>query len=132
MKKLFFISILSISSLFTFASTVPTGQVFTEIISAFRAGNANVLSGHFDTKVEIAVLESDEVYSKADAEKIMNRFFSDYKPSSFSKEHEGTSPSGANYFIGILKTTKGSYRVFIHAKQVNGKKIIQQIQIEEE
>ena len=127
-----FISILTISSVFTFASTIPTGQVFTEIVSAFRTGNATILSAHFDEKVEIAVLDNDEVYSKLDAEKVMKSFFSDYKPSSFSKEHEGTSPSGANYFIGVLKTTKGTYRVFIHAKQVDGKKIIQQIQIEEE
>ena len=129
MKKIIFIlSIIIPFSAFTTVDTV----MFSGIINAFKAGNATQLSTYFDSKVEISVLDKDEVYTKTQAEGVINKFFATNKPTSFSKEHEGTSPSGSNYCIGILKTAKGPFRVFIHAKDSGGKKVIQQIQIEEE
>lgn len=106
--------------------------VFSGIISAFQAGNANTLASYFDNEVEISIMDEDNVYAKAQAKQVMEKFFSSYKPASFAKQHEGTSPSGANYCIGILKTSKGTFRVSIHAKSISGKKIVQQVQIEED
>ena len=130
MRQLFLITILSAISFSSFAHT--NSVVFNDIISAMKSGDASQLSNFFDAKVEISLNDEDEMYSKTEAADVMKRFFSNAKPSAFTKEHEGTSPSGANYCIGILKTTKGTFRVFIHAKAVSGKKIIQQIQIERE
>ena len=106
--------------------------VFSGIIGAFQTGNANTLSSYFADEVEISILDNDDVYPKTEAKQIMEKFFTNYKPSSFAKQHEGTSPSGANYCIGILKTNKGALRVSIHAKSIDGKKIVQQVQIEED
>ncbi len=127
-KTIFILSIIIPLFAFTTINTV----MFSGIINAFKAGDATQLSTYFDSKVEISVLDKEDVYSKTEAEGVINKFFSANKPTAFSKEHEGTSPSGANYCIGILKTAKGPFRVFIHAKASGGKKIIQQIQIEEE
>lgn len=126
-KSIFLLSI--IIPLFAFNMS---SVVFSGIISAFQAGNANSLSSYFDSEVEIAIMDNDDVYPKAQAKQIMEKFFTSYKPSSFSKQHEGTSPSGSNYCIGMLKTSKGVFRVSIHAKSINGKKVVQQVQIEED
>lgn len=126
-KSIFLLSI--IIPLFAFNIS---SLVFSEIISAFKTGNANALSSYFDEEVEISILDDDNVYPKTEAKQIMEKFFASYKPTSFAKQHEGTSPSGANYCIGILKTSKGIFRVSIHAKSIGGKKVVKQVQIEEE
>jgi hypothetical protein len=126
-KSIFLVSI--IIPLFAFSLN---SVVFSGIISAFQSGNATILSSYFDNEVEIDILGNDNVYPKTAAKQIMEKFFVDYKPASFTKQHEGTSPSGSNYCIGILKTGKGTFRVSIHAKTIEGKKVVQQIQIEEE
>lgn len=113
-----------------FAFTV-SSMVFSGIISAFQSGNANALAEHFDAEVELSILDDDDVYSKAQAQQVMQKFFTNNKPSSFAKQHEGKSPSGANYCIGTLKTNNGSYRVSIHAKSIGGKKVVQQLTIED-
>ncbi len=128
MKKL--ILILMIST--PFFAIANDGIMFSNIISAFKSGNATALSAYFDDEVEIAVFDNDNIYSRAAAKGVMENFFAKHKPISFTKEHEGTSPSGANYCIGIFKASTGTYRVFIHAKEAGGKKTIQQIQIERE
>jgi hypothetical protein len=131
MKQLFLILMIS-TPFFSTAHSGEQSAVFNGIISAFKSGNAATLSNFFDTEVEIAVFDKDNIYSKAQAKTVMQKFFAKHKPTSFTKEHEGTSPSGSNYCIGILKASTGTYRVFIHAKEAGGKKIIQQIQIERE
>jgi hypothetical protein len=126
-KSIFLLSIIIPLFAFNISSVV-----FSGIISAFQTGNANTLSSYFDSEVEISILDDDNVYPKAQAKQIMEKFFTSYKPASFAKQHEGTSPSGANYCIGILKTSKGTFRVSIHATSTSGKKVVKQVQIEEE
>lgn len=128
MKRIIFVLTI-VLPLFAFTTQ---GVIFTSIINAFQAGDATTLSTFFDEKVEIDIMDEDKVYPRTEATQVMKTFFANYKSSSFTTQHEGTSPSGANYCIGILKTSKGSLRVSIHAKTVGGKKIVQQIQIEEE
>ena len=110
-----------------FIATADSGKLFNGIISAFKSGNASSLSGYFDNEVEIAVFDNDNIYSKTEAKTVMQKFFAKHKPVNFKKEHEGTSPSGANYCIGTLTASTGTYRVFIHAREAGSKKIIQQL-----
>ena len=127
MKRFIFLLTIAIP---LFAFTVDS-VVFSSIISAFQSGNADALSQHFDSEVELSILDEDNVYSKAQAKQVMQKFFTNHKPSAFSKQHEGKSPNGANYCIGTLKTSDGSYRVSIHAKSIGGKKVVQQLSIED-
>ncbi len=128
MKK----SILLLSIIIPLFAFNISGVVFSEIIGAFQTGNANTLSSYFDNEVEISIMDEDNVYPKSQAKQIMEKFFISYKPTSFAKQHEGTSPSGANYCIGILKTSKGDFRVSIHAKSISGRKVVKQVQIEKD
>jgi hypothetical protein len=77
------------------------------------------------------VLENDNVYSKAQAQQIVNKFFSANEPEEFSIIHQGATES-ARYAIGNLKTKNGSFRVYFLLKSNEGKEYIHQLRIEKQ
>ncbi len=108
-----------------------SAQVPDEIIQSIQSGNARVLSDYFNQNVELVVLESDNVYSKAQAQQIVNNFFSNNTPESFSVIHQG-GREGAKYVIGNLTTQNGRFRVYFLLKQSEGKNYIHQLRIEKQ
>lgn len=106
-------------------------QVPDEIIQSLKTGNSKTLSEYFNQNVEMVVLENDNVYSKAQAQQIVSKFFSSYAPESFNVIHQG-GKEGAQYVIGNLATKKGSFRVYFLLKKNNGKDYIHQLRIEEQ
>ena len=125
--------LLSISTLFIFLLGIPTvfAQVPDEIITCLKTGNAKTLSGYFNQNVELVVPESDNVYSKARAQLLVNDFFNAYNPQTFSVIHQG-GKEGAQYVIGHLNTKKGSFRVYFLLKKSDGKDYIHQLRIEKQ
>lgn len=122
---LFFISGLSSISNQSFA------QVPDEIIQSLKSGNSKTLSEYFNQNVELVVLENDNVYSKAQAQQIVNKFFSNNSPENFTIIHQG-GKEGAQYVIGNLITGTGSFRVYFLLKKNNGKDYIHQLRIEKQ
>lgn len=104
-------------------------QIPDEIILSLKSGNAKTLSGYFNQNVELVVPESDNVYSKAQAQLIVNEFFNSHSPQSFSVIHQG-GKEGAQYVIGNLGTSNGSFRVYFLLKKSDGKDYIHQLRIE--
>lgn len=112
-----------------FFSNHAIAQVPDEIIQSLKSGDSKTLSAYFNQNVEMVVLENDNVYSKAQAQQIVNKFFSSNPPESFSVIHQG-GKEGAQYVIGNLVTGKGSYRVYFLLKKNSGKDYIHQLRIE--
>lgn len=106
-------------------------QVPDEIIQSLKTGNSKTLSEYFNQNVEMAVLENDNVYSKAQAQQIINKFFNSYSPESFNVLHDG-GKEGDRYVIGNLVTNKGNFRVYFLLRKNNGKDYIIQLRIEEQ
>ncbi len=106
-------------------------QVPDEIILSLKSGNAKVLSEYFNQNVELVVLDNENVYSKAQAQQIVNNFFSNYQPESFTVIHQG-GKEGAKYVIGKLGTKGGKFRVYFLLKQKEGKEYIHQLRIEKQ
>lgn len=106
-------------------------QIPEEIISSLKNGNAKVLSGYFNQNVELVVLESDNVYSKAQAQQIVHNFFSSYSPESFTVIHQG-GREVAKSVIGNLRTKNGNFRVYFLLKKSEGKDYIHQLRIEKQ
>lgn len=106
-------------------------QVPDEIIQSLKSGNSKTLSEYFNQNVELVVLENDNVYSKAQAQQIVNKFFSSNSPESFTIIHQG-GKEGAQYVIGNLSTGSGSFRVYFLLKKNNGKDYIHQLRIEKQ
>ena len=104
-------------------------QVPDEIIQSLKSGDSKTLSDYFNQNVEMVVLENDNVYSKAQAQQIVSKFFSSNTPESFTVIHQG-GKEGAQYVIGNLATNKGSFRVYFLLKKNGGKDYIHQLRIE--
>jgi hypothetical protein len=107
------------------------GQVSDDIIVSLKSGNAKILSDYFNQNVELVVPDSDNVYSKAQAQQIVGNFFSSYTPVSFTVIHKG-GKEGAKYVIGNLGTKEGNFRVYFLLKHKEGKDYIHQLRIEKQ
>lgn len=113
-----------------FALTMPN---LSQITAALGKGDAEGLSKYFDSKVEIEILDNEDVYSKTDAKKIVKSFFAKHQPKSFNKVHQGQSKGkDGKYFIGNLKTGSKEYRVYIYTSTKGGKSLIQELRIYED
>jgi hypothetical protein len=114
-----------------FFSNQLKAQVPDEILQSLKSGDSKTLSEYFNQNVELVVLENDNVYSKAQAQQIVNKFFSSNVPESFNIIHNG-GKEDARYVIGNLATSTGSFRVYFLLKKNNGKDYIHQLRIEKQ
>ena len=99
------------------------------MVAAFKAGNATKIASYFADNVDLSILESENLYSKAQAEQILKNFFTKHKPSEFTIVHKGKSGQ-SEYFIGELTCTDAIFRVTMNSKSDDGNKQITSLTIE--
>ena len=115
-------------SIHCFASTA---DIYDELADAIRAGDAHHIAGYFDTKVNLALSNQEDVYSKAQAELLIKDFFSRNPAKSFTLVHKGSSKEGSLFAVGTLVCTNNkSYRVSFVMKSVKGVNTIQELRFE--
>ena len=85
------------------------------IIRGFSTGNVKVLTGYFPANIDVSIVGKSNLYSRSQAEQVLNTFFAKHKVSSFAIVHEGSS-GGTKYFIGNYISEKKKYRVTINVK----------------
>jgi len=101
------------------------------ITRAISTGDAARLGQFFDESVEIAVLDTEDVYSKSQAVQVMEKFFNQYKPSNFSQVHQGMSKGqDSQYCIGNLTTDGATFRVYIYIKIQNDRHLVQELRFD--
>ena len=106
-------------------------DIFDDISNAIRNGESHQLSTYFGNTVDLAILDQENVYSKAQAELVLKDFFERNHPKSFTLLHKGASPEKTQYAIGNLVTTSGkTYRVSFYIKSNQGKNSLQELRIE--
>jgi len=103
----------------------------SDIAIAFKVGNAKELARFFNNTIELVILDKEDVYSKVQAEQIVDKFFLDYYPKSFKFIHQG-GKGESQFAIGQLITFNGTFRVYLLVKNKNDKPYIHQLRIEEE
>jgi len=101
------------------------------IDSALQKGNSVEIASHFLPSVDLTVENSENVYSKDQAEMILKKFFEDHKPKSFTLKHEGKSKIDDFYYIGSLVTENGNYRLTYFLKKSGDNFMIKQMRIED-
>lgn len=109
-------------------------KIPNDIIVSLETGNAKLLAVYFNQNVELVVLDNDNVYSKAQAQQIVNNFYSSFSPvenNAFTVIHDG-GKADAKYVIGKLRTEKGNFRVYFLLKKNGGKEYIHQLRIEKQ
>lgn len=103
------------------------------ISKALGDGDATALGSYFDESVEVAILEQEDFYNKAQAIEKIRAFFQQHAPKSFNQIHKGSSQSSdSQYCIGDLVTNDAKFRVYIYMKNVGGKTLIQELRFNKE
>lgn len=106
-------------------------DVKDQVVSAIGSGNAAALAKYLQPNVDLTVLTTSDVYSKAQSEQILRKFFDEHDPQGLTIEHEGVSKLGDRYYIGKLKTARGEMRVTFFLKQTSGAYQVKQLRIEQ-
>ena len=104
-----------------------------EITRSFETGNSKVLASYFNQNVEMAIPGNKNIYSKAQAQQILVKFFSENRSESFkilTSTPENEIENDAQNIIGLLKTKNATFRVYILFKKNDGKDYIHLLKIE--
>ncbi|MBP1677797.1 MAG: hypothetical protein H6Q20_2356 [Bacteroidetes bacterium] len=101
----------------------------SDIFTALNNGDAGKLSAYLNNNVELVIGNKNDVYSKQQASGIISDFFRQNKVTSFQLLHKGNKDA-AGFAIGELKTSTGTYRVYVLTRKAGNQPVIQQLRIE--
>jgi hypothetical protein len=123
---------LIITALAMLITSLAFSAIPPKVFDAMKVGNSTELSKYFNNSVEVAILETESVYSRQQAEQVVKNFFEKNSPKNFTLLHQG-GKSEAQYAIGTLEITSGKkFRVYFLVKEQSGTPLIHQLRIEEE
>jgi Domain of unknown function (DUF4783) len=103
-----------------------------KVADLIRMGNVHELSKLFAPNVEITILDEQNVYSKTQAELILDKFFNENKPRTIKMLHRVNSSSNYRFGVLILTTQKGIFRIACTLKQTDGNLMLIEMRIETE
>ncbi len=102
------------------------------ITKAIAEKNTDVLSNYFFSSVDFSIPGADGVYSKAQAEQVVKKFFSKHEVKSFKIKHNGSSRKGTFFSIGDMQTNTKNFSVYFLMREEKGTYKIHQFQIQAE
>lgn len=127
MKKL--ISVLS--ALMLAGMVMAQSDLANKTAGLLKSANSAELSKLFSSSITLSIMDEEDVYSRAQAELIMKKFFTQNKPSGFKSIHNGTSKTGMEYIIGNLSTSSGEFRITYFIAKSGEKMSLKELRIEE-
>jgi Domain of unknown function (DUF4783) len=127
--KTFFLPVLFILFILPAA---PGADPIDKVADLIRKGNIQGLSKLFAADVEITFPENENIYSKAQATMILDRFFSQNKPRAVRMLHKVNSNPNYSFGVLIVDTDNGPYRIAYTLKESDGQSMIIDFRIEVE
>lgn len=106
-----------------------TNEISSELIAALDNGDAAELNAALGQNVELVIGNKNDIFSKQQASGIISDFFRTNKVTAFQLLHKGNKDA-ASFAIGILKTSNGSFRVYMLTRKQGSASLIQQLRIE--
>lgn len=125
MNKIIGLLLMSVVVTFSSFTSIDTIEI-DDVVGALKSGNASQLSKHFDSRVDIALPDKSDNYSRIQAEMIMRDFFGSNGVRNFELKYK-SEKEGANYCVGTLETRVGNYRTTLFMKQKGSKQFLQDI-----
>jgi hypothetical protein len=111
MKMIILIPLLSILLAMGITENVPDWK---QIEQAIATGNAARLSGYFATTVTLSVESNKGNFSSRQARSIMQDFFSQHPPKSFTVKNTGTTGKSSPFYLCTYESSNGSrYSVYL-------------------
>jgi len=106
-------------------------DISDDVAAAVKTGNAGNVARFFSAKVDLKIIDKEDVYSKAQAELILKDFFARNTVKSFGIIHRGTSKNGDQFAIGTYESTTGKkFRTYFLFKKEGAGLTIQQLRFE--
>lgn len=128
MKNILFILLLAPCIAFA-----PIGVNMSTISTAISKGDVETLFKYFDSKIELSILDDEDIYNKNTAKQKLTKFFGEFTPKAFNQVHQGTSKGqDSQYLIGDLKTSGSTFRVYLYMKTDGDAYLIQEIRFDKE
>ena len=115
-----------------FADQPGSDETNKQITNAIAAGNATVISTYFNSMIDLGISGNEDSYSKAQATRILQDFFSKNPVKTYKVTRQGTSNDGSLFSIGTMDAGSKNFRVYYLLKKVEGRYLIQQLQIQAE
>ncbi|MFL5751917.1 MAG: DUF4783 domain-containing protein [Bacteroidia bacterium] len=112
--------------------TDPYNDISDDIINAVKQGNAQTIAKYFNEKIDLKILDQEDVYSKAQAESVLKDFFAKHKIKDFTPSHSSANKTANQFVVGSLETSNGKYRLSFLIKKFEDKYLISQFRIETE
>jgi hypothetical protein len=101
-----------------------------QVVQAMKTGNTKELAAQFIPNIDLTVKDASDIYSRTQAEQILRKFFNEHPPVDMVIEHKGESKFGDKYYIGILRTRTGYFRVTFFLKRTEETYQVKQLRIE--
>jgi Domain of unknown function (DUF4783) len=98
---------------FLIALFISTNPVADDAIAAIKAGKSADLAKLLDEKVNIKLINQEDVLSKQQAEANIKYFFEKHTVKNFTNTHVSNSNQTVQYLTGNLETSNGKFRVSI-------------------
>lgn len=134
MKKIILMLILSfiwsVKASETDHKLVVQEDYIVEIATQFGSGNTKELSKYLSSSINLSLKNNENVYSKAQTEIILDRFFRENSPQSSKITHRLSNNSNYEHAVLLLNTDKGDYRVAIALKDSDKQLQLIEIRIE--
>ena len=114
---------------------VPASSVadpIDKVADLIRHGNVHELSQLFAPNIDITILDEQNVYSKTQAELILDNFFSENKPQTVKMLHKINSNPNYQFGVLIVTTEKSVFRIAFTLKQTDGNLALIEMRIETE
>jgi len=124
--------ILALSFFLIAISGNPFLDVSTDVIDAIKKGNAQAIANYFNDKIDLKILDKEDVYSKAQAELVLKDFFAKHPVKTFIESHSSAAKSANQFVVGTLTCSNAKYRVSFLLKKINEHFLISQFRIENE
>ncbi|MBD1384055.1 DUF4783 domain-containing protein [Mucilaginibacter rigui] len=103
-----------------------------KIADLLKQGNAHELAKMFSSNVDMNILDETNVYSKAQSEMILDKFFKENKPHTVKLLHRVSSNPNYNFGVAILSTDKGKFRISYTLREINKVMVVIELRIETE
>jgi len=100
-----------------------------DIAYAIKLGNAGELGRYLDSRVDIALPQKSDSYSKIQAEMIIRDFFTTNVVRNFLVK-KWVSNGSSEYCIGVLQTRNGNYRTTLFTRQKGDKQLLQELRFQ--
>lgn len=111
---------------------VAKADTIDKIAELFKKGNAQEIANYFSSNLDITVMDEANVYSKAQAEILLDKFFKEHKPHGVKLLHRISSNANYNYGVILLTTDKGKFRITYTLKEMVKTMEIIEMRIESE